>query len=175
MAHKDKFTTTDWAEVVRGPMLASFAITAADPSGLVGTVQEAAAAARTLAEAKKAGGPSLAAEVVAEFETPEGRATARDGVRELVRDQSPAEATAVAIDRLSGLARLVEEYAPDEADAYKSWLREISRRVAEAAKEGGVLGFGGVAVSEAERKTLADIDAALDGGGSPFEDGHLPV
>jgi hypothetical protein len=33
--------------------------------------------------------------------------------------------------------------------------------VAEAAKEGGVLGFGGVPVSDAEKATLADISKAL--------------
>ncbi len=181
MAHKDNFTASDWAEVVRGPMIASFAITAADPSGLVGTVQEAAATARALAEAKAAGDFSLASEVVAEFETPEGRKMAREGVQGLTKGHSPAEATSVAVDRLSRVARLVEDHAPDQADAYKAWLRELARKVAQAAKEGGVLGFGGVAVSDAERKTLADIDAALDDDASldedasPFDDGHLPV
>jgi hypothetical protein len=34
--------------------------------------------------------------------------------------------------------------------------------VAEASKEGGFLGFGGVQVSEAERTTLAEISAALN-------------
>jgi hypothetical protein len=33
--------------------------------------------------------------------------------------------------------------------------------VAEASKEGGFLGFGGVQVSEAEKATLAEIAAAL--------------
>ena len=38
---------------------------------------------------------------------------------------------------------------------------DISQKVAEASKEGGVLGFGGVPVSEAEKATLADISKAL--------------
>ena len=48
-----------------------------------------------------------------------------------------------------------------DAPAFKLWLRGISQRVAEAAKEGGFLGFGGVQVSDAEQKALADISQAL--------------
>jgi hypothetical protein len=45
--------------------------------------------------------------------------------------------------------------------AFKGWLRQISQHVAEASKEGGFLGIGGVSVSEAERATLAEISSAL--------------
>ena len=51
--------------------------------------------------------------------------------------------------------------APDEAAAFKTWLREISQKVAEAAVEGSFLGFGGVRVSDAETATLRDISEAL--------------
>ena len=44
---------------------------------------------------------------------------------------------------------------------FKSWLRQVSQHVAEAAKEGGFLGIGGVAVSEAEKATLTEISSAL--------------
>jgi hypothetical protein len=47
------------------------------------------------------------------------------------------------------------------ATLLQSWLREISQHVAEAAKECGFLGIGGVAVSEAEKATLAEISSAL--------------
>ena len=44
---------------------------------------------------------------------------------------------------------------------FKTWLRDISHKVAEAAVDGSFLGFGGVRVSEAERATLRDISKAL--------------
>ena len=50
---------------------------------------------------------------------------------------------------------------PDEAAAFKTWLREISQKVAEAAVEGSFLGFGGVRVSDAKTATLRDISKAL--------------
>jgi hypothetical protein len=56
---------------------------------------------------------------------------------------------------------LVPPRAAGDAAAFKAWLRAISQKVAEASKEGGVLGFGGVAVSDAEKATLADISKAL--------------
>jgi hypothetical protein len=47
-------------------------------------------------------------------------------------------------------------------NAFKSWLRHISQATAEAASEGGgLLGLGGVRVSEAEKATLAEISNAL--------------
>jgi hypothetical protein len=56
---------------------------------------------------------------------------------------------------------LLDAKAPGDAQAYKSWLRAISQRVAEAASEGGLFGFGGVKVSDAEKATLAEISTSL--------------
>jgi hypothetical protein len=54
-------------------------------------------------------------------------------------------------------------------------LQEVALKVAEAAKEGGILGIGGVAVSDAERATLAEIAAALATRSPANErDDHLP-
>ena len=41
-------------------------------------------------------------------------------------------------------------------------MREIGQRVAEAAPEGGWMGFGGVQVSEAEKATVSEIAKALN-------------
>jgi hypothetical protein len=38
---------------------------------------------------------------------------------------------------------LVDAKAPDDAGAFKGWLRQISEQVAEASKEGGFFGGGG--------------------------------
>jgi hypothetical protein len=46
--------------------------------------------------------------------------------------------------------------APRDAFAFKAWLTDISRKVAEASSEGG-----GVQVSDAEKATLAEISKAL--------------
>ena len=56
---------------------------------------------------------------------------------------------------------LLTRKLPSDAAAYKAWLLQIANNVAEASKEGGFLGFGGVDVSDAEKATLTEIAAAL--------------
>jgi hypothetical protein len=49
----------------------------------------------------------------------------------------------------------------NEANEYKEWALSIAENVANAAKEGGFLGFGGERVSEDERAFLDKIKEAL--------------
>ena len=60
-------------------------------------------------------------------------------------------------------AGILDEKAPEDAAAFKVWLLQVAQKAAEAGTEGGFLGFGGVAVSDAEKATLAEISAALGG------------
>ena len=160
MPHRDAFTLDEWTDLSLAPMLASFAVTAADPSGLVGVIKESSATAWSMRAAQDPAG-TLASEIVATYETAEGRGAARGALREIIRGRKPAEATAEAIARLSEVARLVDAKAPAEATAFKAWISATAMAVAEAGTEGGFLGFGGEKVSEAERRTLAEIDTAL--------------
>jgi hypothetical protein len=107
------------------------------------------------------GADALVRAVVADFGTAHGRNIARDGLKEKFTDSKPAEIKAKCIDTLRQVAEILDTKAPADATAFKTWLRQISQHVAEAAKEGGFLGIGGVAVSEAEKATLAEISNAL--------------
>ena len=162
MSIKDQFTAGEWRQVIQAPMLAGLAVTAADPSGLWSTLKEGSGIARSMIEAKMgAAGASLLQDIAAAFETSEGRRTAQDEVKELFRGKQPAEASQAAVARLGDIAALVAAKAPDQADAFKGWLRQTAQKVAEAGTEGGFLGFGGVKVSDSEKQTLADIDRVL--------------
>jgi hypothetical protein len=57
---------------------------------------------------------------------------------------------------------LKRKVKPEEADEFKKWLLTIARRVAEAANEGGIFGFGGERVSDAEKNVLRQIAFALE-------------
>ena len=163
MANKASFTPEEWQLLLESPMLAGMAVTAADPSGLFGLVKEGFAASRALAEAKTAAGASeLIRAVVADLETPQGRDAARDGLKARFASSKAADIKPRAITALREVATLLETKAPEDAPAFKAWLEDIARRVAEASKEGGFLGFGGVQVSDAEKATLAEIAAALN-------------
>jgi len=160
MSIRDSFTAEEWTDITLAPMLASFAVTASDPSGLVGLFRESSATAWSMRAMKEPTG-TLASEIVATYEDAETRGAIRGAIRELARGRTPAEATSAAIARLGEAARLVGAKAPAETDAFRAWISVIAEGVAEAATEGGFLGFGGEKVSEAERRTLAEIDTAL--------------
>jgi hypothetical protein len=162
MPDTSNFAPDEWKLLLESVMMASIAITAAEPHGLWGLLQESFAGGTELAKAKMdPGADALIKAVVADFGTAEGRTIARDGLKEKFTDSKPAEIKAKCIETLRQVAEVVDAKAPADATAFKTWLRQISQHVAEAAKEGGFLGVGGVAVSDAEKATLAEISNAL--------------
>jgi hypothetical protein len=162
MANKQSFTPEEWAKITESVMLAGVAVTAADPSGLIGTMKEAFASGSALMAAKTDTGASeLVKALVADFETAEGRTAMRDGLKARFQGAKPAEITQRSIDALAEVSTIIDAKAPGEAAAFKTWLHGISTKVAEAAKEGGFLGFGGVRVSDAEKATVDQVGKAL--------------
>ena len=162
MADKSSFSADEWPKIVGSPLLAGMAVTLADPSGLWGTLKEGIASASSLMDAKKdAGASNLVKAIVAELETSEGRSMAREAFKAQLTAKTPAELKAQAIAALSSVSQLVDAKAGPDAQALKVWLNGIAGRVAAASKEGGFLGFGGVAVSDAEKATLEEVSAAL--------------
>lgn len=162
MADKSSFTAEEWTKIVGSPVLAGMAVTLSDPSGLWGTLKEGMASASALLDAKRdAGASSLVKAIVAELETSEGRTTAREAFKAEMTAKTPAELKAQAVAALSSIGQLVDAKAGPEAPAFKAWLKGIAERVAAASKEGGFLGFGGVAVSDAEKATLDEVSRAL--------------
>jgi hypothetical protein len=160
MAHKDRLKNGEWDAVVEAPMLAAFAVTAADPSGLVGAFQESATIVSVLRKAAEDEG-SLAAEVSRAYMTSDGRKAAADGMKRLISGKGPEEASDAAIAGLSDIMTIVEASTPEEAEHFKAFLIEIATCTAEAANEGGLLGFGGEAVSADERAALEKLKTAI--------------
>jgi hypothetical protein len=71
-----------------------------------------------------------------------------------------------AIAELKAVSAILDLKAPNDAAAFKTWLRHVAQEAAEAGTEGGFLGFGGVAVSDAEKAVLTEISAALSSSGA---------
>ena len=160
---KSSFTPDEWKLLLESVMAASIAITTAEPSGLWGLLKESFAGGTELAKAKVGPGTdTLIKAVVDEFGTTEGRSVTRDGLKNKLKGSKPAEMKDKCIEILRQAAALVDAKAPGDAAAFKGWLKQISQHVAEAAKEGGFLGIGGIQVSEAEKATLAEISSALN-------------
>jgi len=162
MANKTNFTPEEWKLLLESPMMTSMAVTAAEPSGLWGMLKESFASATDVAKAASdAGANSLVKAVATDFTTSEGRTTARDDLKAKLAGSKPADIKIKSIESLKRVSALLDSKAPADAAAFKGWLRQISEHVADAAEEGGFLGFGGVKVSEAEKATLSDISHAL--------------
>jgi hypothetical protein len=160
MADKSNFTPDEWKLLLESVTMAGVAVSAADPSGLWGLLKESFAEGTALMAAKTTTKPLIKA-VVADFETSQGRSAARDGLKEKLSGLKPAEITAKCIETLGQAGVLVDAKAPDDAAAFKGWLRQISQHVAEASKEGGFFGGGGAPVSDKKKVTLQEISSAL--------------
>jgi hypothetical protein len=162
MANKQDFTPEEWNQVLEGIMLSGIAVSAADPSGLWGTLKEAFAGSSALAATKRdPGSNELVKAAAADFETPEGRAAVQQALRKRCADAQPAELVQRSLACLRDVSKILDAKAPDDAAAFKAWLRDISQKVADASVEGAFLGFGGQRVSEAEKATLEDIAKSL--------------
>jgi hypothetical protein len=162
MANKQNFTPEEWTKVLESTMLAGIAVSAAEPSGLWGSLKEAFASRSVLAAAKlDPASNELVKAIVADFETAEGRSAIQEALRKRFADAKPADVVQRSLDNLREVSAIVDAKAPGDAAAFKAWLRGISQVVAEAAVEGGFFGLRGVRVSDAEKATLADIAKAL--------------
>src|SRR5215831_16269481 len=79
----------------------SFAVTAAEPHGLWGLLQESFASGKMLAKAKMdTGSNPLIKAIVDDFATSEGRSTSRDGLKEQLTGKKAAEVKTACIEIL---------------------------------------------------------------------------
>lgn len=162
MASKIAFTPEEWSRILESVMLSGMAVTAADPSGLFGVLKESMATGRTLLEAKAdPTSNELIRSVVSAFETSEGRQAARHEVQARLKGVAVGDMKEKSIAALHEVSQLLDSKAPADATGFKTWLRHIAENAAEAATEGGFMGFGGTRVSEAEKATLAEVSKAL--------------
>lgn len=162
MADRSTFTPEEWNVLMQGVMAAGIAVTAAEPSGLWGMLKEGLASSRALLGAKEGtGATQLSTALVEGFERSEDRNAARDGLQARLQGVKKDEIKGKCIEAVREAAQVVDAKAPADAPGFKAWLLQISQSVAEAAKEGGFLGFGGTPVSDAEKATLAEISGAL--------------
>ncbi|HEY8246396.1 MAG TPA: hypothetical protein VIG38_03830, partial [Hyphomicrobium sp.] len=159
---KQNFTPEEWSKIVQSVVLSGMAVTAADPSGLIGLLQESFASGSALLKAKTDPGASeLIKAVVAEFETSDGRGKVQEAIKARLAGAKAGDVSQRSVEALREASSILDSKAPQDSAAFKQWLRTISSKVADAASEGGVLGFGGQKVSDAEKATLGEIAKAL--------------
>ena len=161
MAKQDTFTSDEWALLRLAPSLVSGGTAAADPSGIFASIKEAAAGAGVLADAFKAnGGLELFAALGADHSIP-GMPDPKSLLGEGSREQQLQNFKNVVLERVKSAADLVALKAtPAEARAYLTMLADVAEKAADASKEGGFLGFGGVRVSDKEQVFISEVKKA---------------
>jgi hypothetical protein len=157
MTTKADYTAEEWELLTKGPFMAAMAVVAASPSGPIGVIKELSAIGQVLEEASQSGETNaLINSLVSDIKAGYRPAGPTEQVQRL------EEIKALALQTCREVATLFARKAPaPEVEGYKRWLLTVAQRAAEAAKEGGFLGIGGVRVSEAEQATLAEIAGAL--------------
>lgn len=141
----------DYAKARVAPLAAAKLVMEASRSGPIGTVQELGAAVETLAAAAKDAAPASLIGVIF-----------GDG---LTNDELKALADETSNDKLVGSIRdamyAVHAHAPEQAASFGQLILTVSQNVADAAKEGGFLGIGGVKVSKEEQAALDEISKVV--------------
>ena len=161
MTSKADFTDEEWTRLKRAPFVAGMAISLADPGGPIEAVKE------TLgdAEDRDRAPPRAAAAASSSARSPRGRgggAAAQEPARRLQAQQGRERAGVEILDELGGVNRIVSEKAtPEDAAAVREWLLAAAQAAANAAKEGGFMGFHAERVSEGEQRMLDKLREVL--------------
>jgi hypothetical protein len=159
MTGKADFSDEEWARLKRAPFIAGMAISISDPGGPIELVKETAATLKTVAGAAEQGDrgelvTALATEVAAESK-------ARKNPLSDFKARGALAGQEI-LEELGAANRIVSAKASaDEAEAYRAWLNDAAHEAANAAKEGGFLGFHAVRVSEGEQRMLDKLAEVL--------------
>ena len=159
MTTKADFTDEEWSRLERAPIVAGMAISLADPGGPIEAVKELMAALRTVLEAAQGGDHGELVDAVAKSAGEKAQHR-----KSPLGDFKPrgAQAGEEILDELRAVNELVTTKAsPEEAAAFREWLLTAAKRSAEAAKEGGFLGFRAERVSEGEQRMLDRLREVL--------------
>ena len=159
MTTKADFSEEEWARLRRAPIVAGMAITLADPGGPIEAVKESMATVRTVLDVAKTGGQGELVDALAKDVTELAHQH-----KNPVGDFKPKGAAAgqEILAELGEANRLVTEKAtPEEASAFRDWLVRAAQAAADAAKEGGFMGFRAERVSEGEQTMLDRVREVL--------------
>ena len=158
MTTKSDFTEEEWIRVRRAPFVAGMAISLADPGGPIELAKESAASLRS------ATNPPTREQLLAEIAL-DVQAMTQQRQNPLIGFKPTNAATAgqQILDELRAVMTIVSsKAAAEEIAALKEWLLTTAQAAADAAKEGGFMGFGATQVSQGEKTMLDQVRTAID-------------
>lgn len=157
MSKQTDYTPEEWKTISAAPVMAGLLVTVSDFSGPIGTAKEAIAVVRGVVDAAAGTSNELIKAVAEGIKAQGGKPDMPDvpgaGDRAAVR-------TAL-IDICKRALSVVMQKSPADAEEYKQWLTSLAQKTAEASKEGGFLGIGGVQISDEEKAAVNELSSAL--------------
>jgi len=153
---KSEFSDDEWPRIVRAPFVAGLAISLADPGGPIEAAKE------SMATMKSATNPPSREQLLAEVAL-EVQAMAQER-RHPLKGYKPdkSDVGGQVLDELRAVTSFVAAKAtPEESAAFATWLVASAQAAADAAKEGGFLGFRAEQVSERERAMIEQVREAV--------------
>jgi hypothetical protein len=159
MTSKVDFTDEEWARLKRAPFVAGLAISLADPGGPIEAVKETSATLKTVRAAESGGRGDLVGALAREVVADAGQRKHPLGG---FKPSKGANAGVEILGELREVNRIVSDKAtPEDAAAVREWLLEAAQEAANAAKEGGFMGFHAERVSDGEQRMLDSLKEAL--------------
>lgn len=153
MTTKGDFPEDEWTRVVRAPFVAGLAISLADPGGPIEAAKE------TMATIKTATNPpsreQLLTEVALDVQAMTQQHRNPLGEYKLTKGEQPGKQ--VLEELRSVMAVVAARATPEETAALGQWLLATAQAAAEAAKDGGFMGFGAKQVSDGEQSMLDQV------------------
>lgn len=171
MSLKNEFTKEEWGLLKGTPALIGSAMAGVDQSGFFGMIKEAMANAKSFKQVADSFPESELIQGLAEKpkDLDEAKANFKDFQQNTIqrfkeRDvKTPEQLKELVLEDCKNAAQLLSQKASEsEVKQYKDWALSVAKNVAEAAKEGGFLGFGGELVSEKEQSLIAEIKNAFN-------------
>ncbi|MEX1101203.1 MAG: hypothetical protein WD739_13325 [Actinomycetota bacterium] len=156
MSSRTDYTEEEWAALRRAPLVAGMGISLADPGGPIEATKE------TLAAMKAVSAPGSDDELLV--------AVSQDAMAMSQQRQNPlgdfkllgetaGQQVLDEMRKVNGI--LAAKATPEETAAFRSWLMSAAQAAADAAKEGGFMGFGAERVSAGEKTMLDQLADAM--------------
>jgi hypothetical protein len=153
MTTKGDFTDEEWVRVRRAPFVAGLAISMADPGGPIELAKE------SMGTVKVATNPPTREQLLSEVALDiQSMTQQRQNPLSDFKPQAPEQI----LDEVQAATDIVSSKATaEEAAAFKQWLVATAQAAADAAKEGGFMGFGATQVSEGEENMMEKLRTTI--------------
>jgi hypothetical protein len=155
VAQASDFTPEEWKAIRAAPVAAGLLVTLADASGPAGVAREAIAVSKAISNA----GGGTASELIRSIADSFKQSGGKPDMPEIPSDRE--EAAGALLTMCQHAVAAIGRKSGADAEEFKRWLVEVARQTADAAKEGGFLGFGGTQVSKAEHSAVERLGRTL--------------